>query len=138
MPINNSADADKQFRALVADADKVEFTNLELLAPGGDTISYSRDLNVAQTRELVEKIRFLPLATASNLSTRTAYVLAFYRQNRDLARFDIGQTPPKLAPPSTIFAREGQIRYILNPRFEKQLQLYLRKLEKLPISVISS
>ncbi len=112
------SDADIEFRELVAGADKVEFIEWRPTFSSGDSVAYIRYLNVAQTRELMERLRLLPISPARIGAYQEVVGLTFYRGNQELGRFRIGQTPPLLAPPSvTTLADSSLHRSHLKPAF---------------------
>ena len=82
--------ADKEFRALVSGADKVEITRMKTQSFGAkgrlDHMELEQ-LNVSQTRELVEKLRFVDMdentsVSTSPMRTRKTRFIFFHREHK--------------------------------------------------------
>lgn len=125
------SDADKEFRALVVDADSVHVSQFscqkQMACAASGTINYPT-LNAVQTRELIELLRFtrddknLP---APNWSVPSVTLdLSFRRENHILGGYVLNQTPRQSG---LIYASSSRVfsSYQLHPRFEKSLREFL-------------
>lgn len=121
--------ADKEFRALVASADRVEVSQQGCQSPNcGEqwTIKY-KPSNAAQSLELIEKLRFtddrrIPFNAVA--PGTVALDFTFQRKGADLIRYTLWETPHSFSLvhiiPSIVDSS-----YQLHPRFEKPLRRFL-------------
>ncbi len=115
------SDADRDFRARVAGADGVIVRHKKpvgFVARGAPL----QILDAAQTRDLIESLRFARTDSRLNVISLSPLELTFERHNKPLTRFELWQTPTAtelqhLEPPYQI--------YQLHPRFEKPLRRVL-------------
>ena len=132
--------ADKEFRALVAGADSVSISQLNsigVLSPS----DRNKKLNATQTRQLIEKIRFLDkLASAGTFASAMLpipkgwptpkggiYILRFSRKGESLARCLLFQSEKEsgISCPALQDSKVPGSIHQLNPRFNKRLNRVL-------------
>ena len=122
--------ADKEFRAAVSGADNVGVSQFscqkQLACDASGTIHYL-SLNAAQTRELIERLRFTndqSIPFNANEPGTVTLDLVFRSKQRELMRYTLRETPHSIdvvhVIPSVIDAC-----YRLHPRFEKSLRQFL-------------
>ena len=112
---------DVEFRALVAGADSVKIKQRDLSNPASSQRIYFNyvALNAAQTRQLVESMRFVNTDSGFNIGRNDPLALDFYKQDKRVARFELYQS-----------ARQSELEnieapnhvYQLHPRSEKPLR----------------
>ena len=124
------SDADVEFRALVAGANNVQVSQFscqnQMACAASGTLNYPT-LNAAQTRELIERLRFTNDQTIpfnANEPGTVTLDLVFRNHQRELMRYTLRETPRSIdlvhVIPSVIDAC-----YRLHPRFGKPLRQFL-------------
>ena len=125
--------ADKRFRALVAGAGKVEIGRMSW-PPTIGIGNPNRTLDAAQTRALIERLRFVEVFPSVGTPLSKGIVLwslKFRRAPGKAVYFTLAQTPQHSV--LTQINSAGAIAgYKLHPRFEKPLRAYLEKVGPRP------
>ena len=125
--------ADKEFRALVAGADRVEVREYR----PRDSFVVHPALNVTQARELAEQLRLLDaISSPLPTSSRSIIDLTFWKHNQRIADFSLDQTSRSswliVRTPGPLSRRDRSVSmssayaiYDLHPRFNKRLNRVL-------------
>ncbi len=119
--------ADKEFRALVAGADGIEISQLQMndMPQEGSPVRLN-SLNAAQTSQLIDLLRFSKALSAmpnSGRGTIEFFNITFLKQGKGIAFCAREQSPQGSAFECNTLpnARYPHHKYQLNPRFNKRL-----------------